>query len=131
MKFRDNMEARTLQRINNKAERLGIYTAREIQKATIEEPSIDYLTVEVSKAPKQINTMNWLNRIGEAAEDYLYQNDEFLYDYVNFDPEESLDASQDRYITSSGRVETYTLHIAKLVFKMDPIVAEPNRTLNF
>ena len=75
--------------------------------------------------------MNWLNRIGEAAEDYLYQNDEFLYDYVNFDPEESLDASQDRYITSNGRVETCTLHIAKLIFKMDPIVAEPNRTLNF
>lgn len=131
MKLRDNIEARSLQRLDKKAERLGIYAARTIQKKANQEPTREFIAVEVARAPRRLTTMNWLNRIGDAAEDYLYQNDEFLYDYVNFDAEESLDASQEQYIKDSGRIETYNLHVAKLVFRMDPIVVEPNRTLNF
>ena len=132
MRNRGLREARQIHKMQNKAEVLGIYVAKEVQRQANNVPKARLLEISVDKAPKQINTMNWLNRIGYEAEDYLYQNDEFLYEYVNYEPEESLEASQERYVNADGRIETMIPRIAKVIFSMETIVAEPqDRTLNF
>lgn len=132
MKFKNQREARQIHKAQHKAEILGIYTGRQIQLLANLSQDARSLEIGVSKAPKQINTMNWLNRIGYAAEDYLYQNDEILYEYVTYEPEESLEASQERYKNNQGRIETYIPRIAKVIFSLETIVAEPqNRTLNY
>jgi hypothetical protein len=129
---REQREARQIHKMQNKAEVLGIYAGREIQKQTRILPDARSLVVAVDKAPKNINTMNWVNTIGYAAEDYLYQTDELLYGYVSYEPEESLDASQKRYINDHGRIETLIPRIAKVIFSIEAIVAEPqDRTLNY
>lgn len=132
MNYRDQREARQIHKMQKKADVLGIYAAREIQRQASIIPEARMVEIAVSRAPKNINTMNWINKIGYSAEDYLYQNDELLYEYVTYEPEESLEASQERYINKNGRIETLVPRIAKVIFSMEAIVAEPqDRTLNY
>ena len=132
MNHRNQRAARQIHKMQNKAEVLGIYAAREIQKHAKMTQDARMLEIPVNRAPKNINTMNWVNKIGYAAEDYLYQNDELLYEYVSYEPEESLEASEERYINNDGRIETLVPRIAKVIFSMETIVAEPqDRTLNY
>ena len=132
MNNKEQREARQIHKMQKKAEVLGIYAAREIQNQAKKITNARLIEIAVSKAPRNINTMNWVNKIGYSAEDYLYQNDELLYEYVSYEPEESLEASQERYIHNDGRMETLVPRIAKVIFSMEAIVAEPqDRTLNY
>lgn len=132
MSFKGQREFRQIHKAMQKAEVLGIYAAREIQKEAEISPEARLLEIGVPKAPKNLTTMTWLNKIGYCAIDNLYVNDEILYEFVNFDSDASLEASQKIYTHHNGSVETVPSRIARVVFSMDAIVAEPQgRELNF
>jgi len=132
MSFKGNREFRQIHKAMQKAEVLGIYAAREIQKEAEISPQARMLEICVPGTPKNLTTMTWVNKIGYCAIDDLYVNDEILYEYVNFDQDASLEASQKIYAYENGTVQAVPSRIARLVFSMDAIVAEPQgRELNF
>jgi hypothetical protein len=92
MKFKQQYEAHQINKIHDKAEQQGIYVALEVMRLADRFPEGKSVEISVQKAPRRISTENWLNRIGCTAEDYIYEVDEILGEYVQFELEKCIGA---------------------------------------